>query len=315
MSRKINVTPISDTAQMPLKKGSIEFMQLSKQIDITQLVIGAIGDSFDGSKMYVLWGCENTGIYPNYNISAGAVWFFGEVFEVNDAIFAVTGSDVAVMSLDVTQYTTDADPVTFTDAVARDVHDIRKITPQAGASGSGYANYSAIVFDAFRYPQATETVKGVAELATQIETDNGLDDLRIVTPAKLEGAYGMVKNAWTLRSNVADVTVTGGSGITVTTSLIKYKTIGKTMHIQGVAVITNTTAPNTFSILVPDSKTCNLGFGGNVAVSIFDNATAKYGYGGIADGSDTIVIALGDGVSLTNTHTITVRYSATFEIA
>lgn len=35
-------------------------------------------------------------------------------------------------------------------------------------------------------PDATETVKGVAELATQGETDTGTDDARIVTPLKLQ---------------------------------------------------------------------------------------------------------------------------------
>jgi len=37
----------------------------------------------------------------------------------------------------------------------------------------------------FQYPPATETAQGVAEIATQAETDAGLDDARIVTPKKL----------------------------------------------------------------------------------------------------------------------------------
>lgn len=37
----------------------------------------------------------------------------------------------------------------------------------------------------FLYPPATETVKGVAEIATQDETDAGADDNRIITPLKL----------------------------------------------------------------------------------------------------------------------------------
>lgn len=58
----------------------------------------------------------------------------------------------------------------------------------------------------FVNPTATETVKGVAELATQGETDAGLDDSRIVTPLKLKtlldaitaalgGAIGVVSDA------------------------------------------------------------------------------------------------------------------------
>jgi hypothetical protein len=34
-------------------------------------------------------------------------------------------------------------------------------------------------------PPASETVAGIAELATQVEVDAGTDDLRIVTPLKL----------------------------------------------------------------------------------------------------------------------------------
>ena len=39
-------------------------------------------------------------------------------------------------------------------------------------------------------PNATETVKGKAELATQAETNTGTDDARIVTPAKLAKLHG-----------------------------------------------------------------------------------------------------------------------------
>jgi hypothetical protein len=41
-------------------------------------------------------------------------------------------------------------------------------------------------------PDATETVKGIAELATQAETDAGVDDSRIVTPKKLANWSGRI---------------------------------------------------------------------------------------------------------------------------
>lgn len=41
--------------------------------------------------------------------------------------------------------------------------------------------------------QATETVAGIAEVATQPETDSGIDDTRIVTPLKLTGAFANLK--------------------------------------------------------------------------------------------------------------------------
>ena len=39
-----------------------------------------------------------------------------------------------------------------------------------------------------REPQATETDRGSLEIATQVETDAGVDNIRAVTPAKLKGA-------------------------------------------------------------------------------------------------------------------------------
>ena len=44
-------------------------------------------------------------------------------------------------------------------------------------------------------PDATETVKGKAELATQAETNTGTDDARIVTPAKLASYTGITNKA------------------------------------------------------------------------------------------------------------------------
>lgn len=44
-------------------------------------------------------------------------------------------------------------------------------------------------------PAASEGTAGVAEIATQAETDTGTDDLRIVTPAKLAGHAGRKRKA------------------------------------------------------------------------------------------------------------------------
>jgi len=41
-------------------------------------------------------------------------------------------------------------------------------------------------------PDASETVKGILELATQAETDAGIDDLRAVTPLKLQNKSGLI---------------------------------------------------------------------------------------------------------------------------
>lgn len=61
----------------------------------------------------------------------------------------------------------------------------------------------------FLYPPATESVKGVAEIATQAEVDAGLDDQRIVTPLKLATvlaqAFGAIVSATEELEGVAEI--------------------------------------------------------------------------------------------------------------
>lgn len=55
-------------------------------------------------------------------------------------------------------------------------------------------SFDAAAF-AVNLPQATESLKGAAELATQVETDAGVDDLRIVTPLKFHtGVVSLINN-------------------------------------------------------------------------------------------------------------------------
>jgi hypothetical protein len=54
-------------------------------------------------------------------------------------------------------------------------------------------------------PAASETTAGIAELATQAETDTGTDDARIVTPLKLANWSGRLRK---VSSNVGDGSAT-----------------------------------------------------------------------------------------------------------
>src|SRR5690606_8381733 len=63
----------------------------------------------------------------------------------------------------------------------------------------------------FLYPPATETKKGVAEIATQEETDAGEDDERIVSPKKLKALLDAIVG--TINSAIDTLTgrtITGG---------------------------------------------------------------------------------------------------------
>jgi len=60
----------------------------------------------------------------------------------------------------------------------------------AAAEGDSVVLGTGAVVDPALLPAATETAQGVAEIATQAETNTGTDDVRFVTPAKLAGWSG-----------------------------------------------------------------------------------------------------------------------------
>ena len=66
----------------------------------------------------------------------------------------------------------------------------------------------------FSYPQATETVKGVAEIATTAEVTAGTDDTRIVTPLKLAGKY-LSKSGGTVTGTLNVAGTFQNNGVTI----------------------------------------------------------------------------------------------------
>ena len=143
--RKINTSNVNNTVGMPIKSGSIDHLQLAYQEALTALTNSIIGRLPDTSNCYVLYGCVNTGSGSTYTISAGAIYYNGEIYLVSAASFTVAGGQTAVLSFSTTYYSTNADPVTFTDGVARNVHQIRSIAIAAATSGSGISDFANIL--------------------------------------------------------------------------------------------------------------------------------------------------------------------------
>lgn len=139
--KRLSVTPISDSAQMPLKKGTLQFLQDANLEALSAILRSHIGDAYNLNTVYVLFGVKNSGTAPNYIISAGAVFYQGEIFLVDATSFSTSGN-TAIFQIITTQYTTYADPVTFSDSTVHNVHDIRKVQVLAGTAGTGIADFS-----------------------------------------------------------------------------------------------------------------------------------------------------------------------------
>jgi hypothetical protein len=143
--RKIDESEITATSEMYFKKGTWTHLQAA-YTELFEAVMRREFKNYSGSVPYVIYGCVNTGSGSNYIISAGAIFYAGEIYLVDSVTFTAGGGDTCVGTITTTQYGTDADPVTFSDGAAKSVHDIRKIVFASGVSGSGTFDFSALSY-------------------------------------------------------------------------------------------------------------------------------------------------------------------------
>jgi len=86
---------------------------------------------------------DSGGGAPNYNISAGWIYYQGELYEVDAFSGAAGGGQVPILSLATTHRV--GDPVIYSDANSFNTHAIRKLVWSFGTSGTGLADYSQVL--------------------------------------------------------------------------------------------------------------------------------------------------------------------------
>jgi hypothetical protein len=288
-------SPITDSARFPFKKGTLQFLQEANKELFSAMYIALLGSEWNPLQYHVLYGCVNSGSGSVYNISAGAIIIFDEIYLVDAASFTASMGQTAVVTLDVTQYTTDADPVTFTDATTHNVHNIRKMKIASGVSGSGLVDYSGLV---------PHDWSGEAEAIYRATGD-----------ALLQNQINEINQAWASRNIAGDLVVTGGSGTAVTYCRLKWKIVGKTMNLQVHARVTNTTAPTLFTLLIPNAAIYNAGFDYLAPCVINDGSDNINGTVVTTQGATTLTITPFTSISLTDTAPTEIYASLTFEIA
>lgn len=114
----------SNTVGFPVKEGTWDFLQLAYQEGLNALARQAVGTQYDPTVVYRLWGVDITDDGgDNYSNTEGAVYYNGEIYIVpaGGPVFMDNGPYFQIVK---TQYTTNADPVIFTDAGSHNVHNI-----------------------------------------------------------------------------------------------------------------------------------------------------------------------------------------------
>lgn len=96
----------------------------------------------DNSDFTILYGCENTGILPAVTISAGAVFYNGEMY-LCPAFSTLTIVDTIVGTI-TTSYSS-VDPILFTDNNSYNVHQVKTIVWSDSTSGSGDVDFLDLV--------------------------------------------------------------------------------------------------------------------------------------------------------------------------
>lgn len=135
--KKIDTSSISNTAGMPAKAGVLNHLMQAYQEALQALSNSLIGNEYDATKVYVLYGCLNSGTSPAFIISAGAIFFNGEIYLVPAISFTISGN-VAIGNI-ATAFATSAigDPIQFTDGASHNVLQIRTAAISAGTTGTG----------------------------------------------------------------------------------------------------------------------------------------------------------------------------------
>jgi hypothetical protein len=178
----LDITPITDASEFPVKKGTLQFLQDAYKESLGSTIQALIGSAYLPNTVYILYGVINSGSGAFYSITSGAAFYNGEVFAVDATGFTATGSNVGLFKIAVSQYMTDADPVTFTDTTIRNVHNIRKLSVQQGASGSAIADYSQAVFLNFNIPPPV-TVSASTIAGNIAQVLGGFPNYQVYTPA------------------------------------------------------------------------------------------------------------------------------------
>lgn len=138
--KKLDTQFSTPTVGQPLKAGSIDHLQDSYK-EIAANLVKQRRPSVLTTDVLILWGCVNSGSGLVYNISAGAVYFNGEIYDVPAASFTSPGGQEAVGTISESPSLTE-DPTTFEDGSTHNVHITRRIVIASGVSGSGTKDFA-----------------------------------------------------------------------------------------------------------------------------------------------------------------------------
>lgn len=180
-------------------------------IENTDMICRSICNN-NQTNVMLLYGCVNSGSGLNYIISAGAVYYQGEVYLV--PAFTGTATGVQVPSVSILTAWRAGDPVKYSDNNTFNTHKIRTMVWTIGASGAGLSDFGSI-----KSTQKANTVKPAWINLTLLNGfTGGVAKYRITDQNILEIVVSLIAPAVPTATQFA--IISGALGIPATNSVI-----------------------------------------------------------------------------------------------
>jgi len=283
----------------PFRINEIDTLQTMLQ-SLTSIISKGLSDN---GQPYIISGCEitvnNSGATnPTLDLTAGAIWYLDEIYIVDSITGQSLPSGTTQTDVETTyQWDLDetyTDTVTFKNGLSHDILIIRKtVLVETASSWIGFSNLKSLN-ELLTVSFATETEKGISELATTTETIDGTDDERVITPLKLH-----THEAWT------EVTVFNNANIAQTASdRLSYRKLSNGMvEIRGKFSVTSDIATSVNIFTLPASYLTS----SSVSFFTFHIGTSEEHFAGLVYNSSGDVKIL--NALTTNTYYISILYS------
>lgn len=139
MNRIITTDVLDPSIQQPFTANSLDFLQNAAVEALVSFPAFTSRAAFNSGNPVVLYGCQRQSLGgSDYKYYSGYVYYSGEIYSFA-GINSITIATNAEFKITVTNDGT-ADPVTFTDGISRNVHNVRKLTMTDNAGDFNYSN-------------------------------------------------------------------------------------------------------------------------------------------------------------------------------
>jgi len=185
---------VAGTRRLGAVRATFDHMMESLAETIDALARAATNNN--QTNVMLLWGCVNSGSGLNYILSAGAVYYQGEIYQVPAFTGTSGGAPVPVLNISTTWRA--GDPVAYSDASTFNTHKIRTMVWTLATSGTGLSDFSALgqtLFTtiqtavALKAPSASPALTGIPSAPTAAP---GTNTTQIATTAFTKAAIDAV---------------------------------------------------------------------------------------------------------------------------